>query len=132
MLYVHSKTILAAKASGAIQVFGGMSSAIDDIAGLRRTVSRARDLGCFGSIVIHPSHVPVVNQMYLPTAEEVARARTIITAMRGALAAGDAATIADGRMVDIAHGRSALALLHEAASWGVPGAEVVGSFPELD
>jgi citrate lyase subunit beta/citryl-CoA lyase len=87
---------------------------------LRRTIERARRLGCFGAIVIHPSHVAVANEMYQPTKAEIRSAEAIVAGLRAARAAGDAATVVAGRMVDIAHARTAATLLREAAEWGHP------------
>jgi citrate lyase subunit beta/citryl-CoA lyase len=123
-LYIDSKLVLEARAAGLVQVFGGMSASIHDLDLLRRTATRARQLGVFGSMVIHPSHVAVVNEVFAPRAEQVAEAVALLAAMESAVRRGDAAVMHDGRMVDIAHARTAYQLVRTAQASGVGNVEL--------
>jgi malyl-CoA/(S)-citramalyl-CoA lyase len=62
--------------------------------------------------------VALANEVFTPTAEEVAKARRIVDAMAEAARQGRGAVSLDGRLIDIASIRMAEALLAKAASMG--------------
>ncbi|MFI5314398.1 MAG: HpcH/HpaI aldolase/citrate lyase family protein [Myxococcota bacterium] len=72
-----------------------------DSAGLDKTCARARVDGFTGKIAIHPDQVPVIQQAFSPTADEIARARRVIAAFRANPSAGTVAL--DGQMLDKPH-----------------------------
>lgn len=99
LLLARSQVVLAATAIGAEAIDGIIADiGNDDL--LRRDARRARALGFRGKLAIHPSQVPIINEVFSPTTEEVARARRIIEAYDAALARGDGVLQLDGRMVD--------------------------------
>jgi citrate lyase beta subunit len=51
---------------------------LDDLAGLERAATQARDLGFTGKAAIHPKQIPVINRVFSPSAAEIERARRII------------------------------------------------------
>jgi citrate lyase beta subunit len=59
---------------------------------------------------VHPDQVPVANELFTPSADEVARAERIVAAFSQAEARGAAAVEVDGQMVDypIVHRAQAL------------------------
>lgn len=66
---------------------------------------------------IHPAQVPIINEVFTPTAEEVAAASSVVEAHEQALAAGTGVTVdGDGRMVDEAVIRSARRTLQRRPS----------------
>jgi citrate lyase subunit beta/citryl-CoA lyase len=69
-----------------------------DPEGLRAEAGRARRLGFFGKSAIHPAQVPVINEVFSPTPEEVGWARRVLEAFE---ASGGAATRVDGEMIDV-------------------------------
>ena len=75
---------------------------IADLDGLRRAAVRGRALGFGGKLVIHPTHVAVVNEVFSPTAEEVAWAQRVLATEVGTV---------DGEFVDPAVTRRARAIL---------------------
>ena len=75
---------------------------------------RAAVLGCDGKWVIHPDQVAAANEIFTPSADEVARARRILDAMAAAQAAGAGAVTLDGRMIDVASIRQAETLVRKA------------------
>jgi citrate lyase beta subunit len=86
---------------------------ISDLDGLRRAAQRARADGFAGMLLIHPSHVAVVNQVFSPTPEEIAWARDIMGSSEQATAEGRGAYTQGGAMVDEAVIRRARAILEE-------------------
>lgn len=59
-----------------------------DLDGLRRDTDEARRDGFSGRLAIHPAQVPVINEVFTPTPEAVAHARTIVAAFAADPAAG--------------------------------------------
>jgi len=96
------RVLVAARAFG-IAAVDGPYVALGDEEGLRSAALRSRALGYDGKWCIHPAQVPVCNDVYTPTDEEVARARRLL-AVRGVARAG-------GEMVDEANRRMAAAIL---------------------
>jgi citrate lyase subunit beta/citryl-CoA lyase len=85
-----------------------------DAAGLRASCAAARRDGFSGKLAIHPGQVDVINECFLPSAAELARARRIVDLF--AANPGAAALAFDGRMVDIPHLRQAEQILTRAAA----------------
>jgi citrate lyase subunit beta/citryl-CoA lyase len=83
---------------------------VADLDGLRRSTEQARDGGFFGRSVIHPAQVPVVNEVFTPTAAQIRAARDLIDAL--------AATERDGRAAFLDHaGRFVDPAVIEGARW---------------
>ena len=127
-LYASSKVVVDARAAGVQHILGGTVLDLDDLDGLARKCEAARHIGADGALVIHPRHVPTVNDVFSPSAERIADAREQLEAMATALAGGLAATRFKGRMIDYAHVRSSLTLLRNAQSVGID----VGDYPAID
>src|SRR5918995_232736 len=72
---------------------------------------RSAVLGYEGKWAIHPSQVPLANEVYTPAPRLVERTRRIIEAMREAAADGKGAVSLDGRLIDAASIRMAENLL---------------------
>ena len=72
---------------------------------------RAAVLGYEGKWAIHPSQVPLANEVYTPAPRLVERTRRIIAAMSEAAAEGKGAVSLDGRLIDAASIRMAENLL---------------------
>jgi citrate lyase subunit beta/citryl-CoA lyase len=64
-------------------------------------------MGYNGKWAIHPSQVEIANDVFAPSADELARAEAVVAAYREAEAAGRGATGLDGMLVDAAHLRHA-------------------------
>ena len=126
-MIVNGRSGLEARAAGVTQILGGMTTKIGDLDLVRRLAVRARSLGATGSMVIHPSHVPVVNEVFTPTASEIASAREMLQRMSRVLSGGSASMRFGGAMVDYAHVRSSLELLNQAKSFGLD----VGDVPDV-
>jgi citrate lyase subunit beta/citryl-CoA lyase len=69
--------------------------------GLRRETEEARRDGFTGRLAIHPAQVPVINEVFTPTAEQLARARAVVAAFANSPGAGVVAI--DGVMYDRPH-----------------------------
>ncbi len=102
-LFLQSRIILASRAAGARYPIGTLQGTrLDDLDAVRRLAHRARRLGFSGAALIHPSHVPIANEVFRPSAQEVAYARGLVDAMAAAQAQGQGAAAYQGVMVDAA------------------------------
>ncbi|QPP06281.1 CoA ester lyase [Streptomyces bathyalis] len=108
---LRSRVLLDVRAAGAEHPVGGLWTDIADLAGLRRFAEQNRALGYTGMVAIHPSHVPVINEVFSPDAAELARAERLIAAVRDGQARGAGAVTFEGRMVDEAMAATAEQIL---------------------
>jgi citrate lyase subunit beta/citryl-CoA lyase len=94
--------VIAARA-GALMPLGFIASVagFGDWTAFRAMVRRSRQFGFMGAGCVHPGQVPIVNEEYSPSAEEIAYARRIIVENVTAEAAGRASFALDGKMVDV-------------------------------
>jgi citrate lyase subunit beta/citryl-CoA lyase len=118
-LFLRCKVVLDARAAG-IQ-YPTISSwwNIKDLEGLERDARWNRSLGYRGQTVMHPSHVPVVNRVFTPTADEIAYHQGLIQAMEEAARKGIAAVSYRGDMVDEAMVKTSRELLAFARAIGL-------------
>jgi citrate lyase subunit beta / citryl-CoA lyase len=117
-LYIRSKVLLEARAAGLAYPLIASWFDIADIEGLRADARLNRQLGYSGQVVIHPSHVPIVNDVFTPTREEIAYYRGLLTAIENAERQGTAAVTYQGAMVDIAMVKTAQQVLALARAVG--------------
>lgn len=74
---------------------------VRDDEGLERDCRLARSLGFRGKACIHPAQVPVVNEAFAPSEQELRRAREVVAAYERAAAEGKGAVALDGELVDL-------------------------------
>ena len=77
--------------------------------GLRRDTQDARRDGFAGRLAIHPAQVAVINEVFTPSPEQIAQAKTVVAAFAARPGAG--AVGIDGKMYDRPHLLRAQALL---------------------
>lgn len=118
-LYIRSKVLLEARAAGVACPLIASWFEVADLDGLRADACLNRQLGYSGQVVIHPSHVPVVNEVFTPSAEEIAYYRGLLTAMADAERQGTAAVTYQGAMVDVAMVKTAQQVLALARAVGL-------------
>jgi citrate lyase subunit beta / citryl-CoA lyase len=112
--YARNKVIVAARIAG-IDAIDAPYPDYQDVAGYERDARRASLLGYTGKWAIHPNQVPIANEVYAPTADEIARAERNVAAYRDAEAKGRGAVGVDGVLVDAAHVKMAEQTLARAA-----------------
>lgn len=102
-MWHHARTriLVAARAAGLVAIDGPYAD-VRDGQGYRREAVRARALGFEGKWAIHPSQIPVANEVFAPTPAAVDHARRVIDAHAQAELRGLGATVVDGAMVDAA------------------------------
>ncbi len=115
-MYVNAMMGLAACRTAGILPMGSMGqlAKIDDLESYRAGLQRGRALGFTTASCIHPAHVPIINQEYGASAEEVDRARRLLVAFE---ASGAGAVAFEGSMIDLPVVERARRLIARAASW---------------
>ena len=81
---------------------------IEDLDGLKRETRAAKNLGFHGKSAIHPKQIPIINEIFTPSAEEVAKARQILEVNQQGVGS------VDHQMVDEAVARKARLVLERA------------------
>lgn len=100
----RSLCLFGAAAAGVMPI-DSVFTGFRDMEGLRTEALDALRDGFTAKMAIHPAQVPVINEVFTPSEEEVARAERIIEAFR---AAGDPGVVGlDGEMLDRPHLRRA-------------------------
>jgi citrate lyase subunit beta/citryl-CoA lyase len=106
--------VLTAARAAMIDAIDAPYPAYQDPEGYRRSALQASALGYDGKWAIHPSQIPIANEIFSPTPDEVAEAREAMATYREAEAGGVGAIGRDGKLVDAAHMRLAANTLQKA------------------
>lgn len=108
--YEHARTqaLLASHALG-VEAIDTVYVDFRDSEGLREACKASRYDGFTGRVAIHPDQVPIINEAFTPSEEELALARQIVDAFKS----GQGAVSIDGKMYDIPHLKAARRLLGE-------------------
>ena len=117
-----SSIAVACRANG-LRPIDGPFGDFTDPEGFLAAAGRAAVLGFEGKWAIHPSQVPLANEVFTPDAQVIERTRRIIAAMKEAAAEGKGAVSLDGRLIDAASLRMAenlLAKLDQIDRGGAP------------
>ena len=116
--YAISRMVVAARAHG-LRPIDGPFGDFSDPEGYRAQANRAAVLGCEGKWAIHPSQIGLANELFGPSAEEIAKARRILDAMLAAQREGKGAVALDGKLIDNASIKQAEVLLNMAQRLGM-------------
>ena len=100
---------LAGAAAAQVQAIDTVSVDYHNVGAVRREAEEARRDGFTGKMAIHPAQVPVINEVFTPTAAAVARARDIVAAFESNPGKGTIGI--DGVMYDRPHPERAKQLL---------------------
>ena len=98
---------LAAAVAADVQPIDTVFTDFRDSEGLRRESRAALRAGFTGKIAIHPDQVPVINDAFTPTAEDIAYAKRVVEAF----ASGAGTVGLDGKMLDMPHLKQAQKVL---------------------
>jgi len=110
VLYARSRVALAARLAGVL-VADQVVATLDDEHAFIADARVGRSLGYPGKLCIHPAQVALAHRVFSPSPEEIDRAGRLVTAYDDAIAAGDAAIVFEGQMIDealVRHARSVL------------------------
>lgn len=96
LLYARSRVVHAAASAG-LDVIDVPYLDLNDPEGMRREAELVRDLGFCGKGSIHPKQIAILNEVFTPTAAEIARAKRIIQAFAEA---DTGLVVIDGKLIE--------------------------------
>jgi citrate lyase subunit beta / citryl-CoA lyase len=99
----HLANAIAAARAHDLDILDGVYNAIGDEASLRAECEQGRDLGFDGKTLIHPNQLAVANEVFAPTAAELAEAHGIIAAFERPENKSRGVIAHEGRMVERMH-----------------------------
>lgn len=115
ILPLRLQLVVVSAATGLRPPIGPVWTAIGDEEGLRSSSLALRRLGYVGRAAIHPAQIRVIDDVFRPSAEEIAAARETIRRHEDALDVGSGVTTGvGGEMIDPAAVRHARTLLDRA------------------
>ncbi len=100
LLYARSKISVAAASAKMPAIDTPFLGMIIDREGVRRQSLLAKKLGFKGKYAIHPSHIPIINDIFTPSESEIKEAREIVKAYEEAISRGLGAASFRGMMID--------------------------------
>ena len=96
LIYARSR-VVHASASAGLDVLDVPYLDLDDLQGMKKEAERVRDLGFTGKGSIHPKQIAALNEVFTPSKEKIARARSVISEFE---AADTGLVIIDGKLVE--------------------------------
>ncbi|MFJ8066616.1 aldolase/citrate lyase family protein [Psychrobacillus sp. NPDC096426] len=101
LLFARSQLVIASRAARIESPIDTVFSDFKDTEGLTRETKLIKELGFQGKLVIHPSQISIVNDVFRPTQTEVEKAHQIVTAYETYKKVGKGVFEQDGKMVDL-------------------------------
>jgi citrate lyase subunit beta/citryl-CoA lyase len=115
LFHVRSQLVLAARAAGLEGPIDGPFLGLKDDEGTRTSAQWAKRLGHQGKMVLHPQQLPVVAEVFAPSADEITWAQTVVAAFAEHEAKGISAfKLEDGTFVDYPVVHRAQSILRDA------------------
>lgn len=104
--YVKSRIAIAARANQ-IEPIDNVFFELNNQEGFKAQAVRARALGYVGKQIIHPSQIPIANEVFMPSQEDLEWARKVVEGYEEAEAGGKGAVRIEGRLIDRVHYKAA-------------------------
>jgi citrate lyase beta subunit len=99
-VYPEMRTVITGVAFGRATVNLNVVPDIKDLARVRAQVERSKRLGFSSSVAFYPPHIDIINQVFSPSADEIARATEIVDAYVAAQREGrPAVQLANGEVL---------------------------------
>jgi len=114
--------LLAARAAG-IAILDGVHLDLGDDAGFAASCRQGLELGFDGKTLIHPKTIAAANDIFAPSADEIAWSKRIIDAHAEAQREGKGVILVDGKLVENLHVESANRLVTMAEAIEAMAAE---------
>ena len=98
-LQLARQTIVVAARAAGIDALDTVYSNLNDMDTFRAEVEYIKSLGFDGKSIINPRQIEVVNEVFAPKEKDIAKARTILAAIKEAEARGSGVVSVNGKMV---------------------------------
>ena len=96
LLYARSRVVHAAASAG-LDVIDVPYLDLEDMEGMKRAAIQARELGFSGKGAVHPKQISDLNEVFTPSADQIARARRIISEFEEA---DTGLVVIDGKLIE--------------------------------
>lgn len=106
--------LIAGGRTAGLDVIDGPYFQIKDEEGLRKQCINAKRYGFDGKQALHPAQIPVINEVFSPSKEEVERAKRIVERFEEVAKEGRGVAVLDGEMIEKLHYEMALKILKQA------------------
>jgi citrate lyase subunit beta/citryl-CoA lyase len=119
LAHARAAIVLASRAASIEAPLDTVWARLQDSEGLRASVQVSLNMGFQGRMCIHPNQIPIVHEIFTPSADEYARAQRIVAAFEEAERLGSASIRVDGEFVDypiVEKARRTVALVKQAGS----------------
>lgn len=127
-IYFGALSVLQARAAGIVHIEGSMTGQLDDLDLVRRLAEKSKRMGATWAMAIHPSHVPVINEIFSPSQGEIDEALKIVSVFAECAARGEAAIRYNSKLLDYANVRAAMEVLNRGRAAGFD----VGNVPTIE
>jgi len=97
--YARCRMVVAARAAG-VEVYDTPFTDVNDDEGIYTDAQYAKSLGFTGKSAISPRHVKAINEVFSPSAKDIAYAYEVMEAIRIAKEQGKGAVALRGKMID--------------------------------
>ena len=102
LLSYYQTVQVAAREAGILPIgYPGSIAEFTNLELFKSNALIARKLGFDGGACIHPKQVPILNEAFTPTDDEIDRSERMVAAYDAAMAAGDGAVAFEGKMIDV-------------------------------
>ena len=100
LLFARSQVAIAGRAAGVQAIDTAFFGLLSDLDSFRKEAVLALQLGYKGKYLIHPSQIDIANEVFSPSADDIAFARKVVEAFEEAQRKGAGATSLEGKMID--------------------------------
>ncbi|HVB46664.1 MAG TPA: CoA ester lyase [Streptosporangiaceae bacterium] len=118
VLQAKQELVFASRSAGVQAPHDGVYPLFRDLEGLRLETKQAASVGMFGKHAIHPSQVPVIDEVFRPGETRVRQAKEVLERFRVSEAAGTANIEVNGLFIDYPVAQRAEELLRLAEDLG--------------
>jgi citrate lyase subunit beta/citryl-CoA lyase len=100
IFYARSQLVVASRAAGIEAPIDTVYPDFKDIEGLVADAKAVRQMGFQGKLAIHPGQVGPLNEVFMPTEDEVSWARKVVAVFDESEARGQAVLQVEGKMIE--------------------------------
>ncbi len=100
IFYARSQLVVASRAAGIEPPIDTVYPDFKDIDGLINDAKLVRQMGFQGKLAIHPAQVEPLNEVFMPTDDEISWAKRIVEVFDESEARGQAILQVDGKMIE--------------------------------
>ena len=114
LAYVRSHMVLTSRASGLEPPVDTVHIQLDDLNSYADSVETGVKFGFQGKLLIHPKQVPMANELFQPSFDDLEKAKKVIAAFEESESLGSASIQVDGYFVDYPIVEKAYSLVQRA------------------